>query len=171
MSVSQSVESFLHHQYWIKDGDSMPWLKSTKYDGKITVQQALPSSLDDASVEAIADANKVIIKPKNGVASLEIRFRSDGNENDQNIVALLAAVGVDHYRLIDTLTVDQGAQVFSGSIKFGDQIAGAAQWITPTSRVTPTDSIGSYVLNTHAYDRFLLVASTLATTTLYIDWR
>jgi hypothetical protein len=173
MSSAQSTESFLHHQYWVKDGDRMSWRSQEVYDGSITVQAdaADYASRDDASVEALVATKKVLIKPPNGVVSLQFRFRSDGSEDDQNVVQFLGAAGVDHYGLIDTITLTQGTQLYSGSMYFVDQIDGDADWITSSSRVTPTNSIGSYVINTHSYDRFWFVASTLATTTLYVDWR
>jgi hypothetical protein len=177
MSLAQSTEGFLHHQFWVEDGDQMHWRENNEvYGGKITTQADAAdfavTARDDAAVEALADAKKVLIKPPNGIVSLEFRFRSDGSENDQNVVEMFAAAGVDHYRLIDQLTLDQGTQVFSGSIFFVDQIAqSGTEWITSPSPVSPANSIGSYVINRHAYDRFWFVASTLATTTLYIDWR
>ncbi len=172
----KSTEPFLSHHYWFVNGDAMPWRDDEVYDGKITAQADAAdyavTNRDDAAVEALVSTKKIIVKPEKGTISLEFRFRSDGSTNDQNIIELFAAAGVDHYRHIDSLTLDQGTQVYSGSIYFADIITpSGAKWITSAYDVSPANSIGSYVINSHSYDRFWFVASTLATTTLYIDWR
>ena len=171
-----SAELYLKAHYWYEDGNEIPWLNNAKYDGQITVvadaADYAVGARDDDSVEALADTKKVIVRPKNGNVSLEFRFRSDGATLDANIVKLFAAAGRDHYRLIDTITAPQGTQIFTGSIFFADAIDNTgSKWITSAYPVSSAGSIGSYVINGHSYDRFWFVASTLATTTLYIDWR
>jgi len=179
MSTKQMSETYLTQYYWQKNGDTMPWTGGTDtYNGIITSEYAgdntapTPTERTDAIVEALAAAKKVLIKPPNGVVSIELRFRSDGTEDDANIAELYLATGVDHYRHVDQLTVTQGQQIYSTGIYFADTIASAGeQWISATSEPSPTNSIASYVLNMHAYDRLWVVASDLVTTSLYVDWR
>lgn len=185
---NQLSESYLTQQYWVKDTDRTPWLDSDAgidaiYDGKITSEYEGDNSLplvtarDDATVVALAATKKIIIMPPNGAVSLELRFRSDGSANDENVMQLFAAAGVDHYDLMAQLTVIQGAQPYSATdgIYFCDYITPATEaWITAASEIdqaTPADGIGRYVFNTHGYDRFWLVASDLVTGTVYVDWR
>jgi len=132
---------------------------------------------DDASVEALVDTKKVIIKPSNGSVTIAFRFRSDGSENDDSILQLFAASGADHYIHESQLTITQGTQIHSTGIYFCDTITAADEkWIyTPgnTTKGTPTTSngIAMYLLNTYGFDRFWFVANDLDTTTVYIDWR
>jgi hypothetical protein len=183
MSVQQMSETYLNQYRWIKDGDNIDWLPMTSehvfatYNGKITTQADAgdynATNRTDALVEALTEAKKVLIKPKNGTVSLELRFRSDGSALDDSIVQLFGAAGVDHYIHMAQLTVTQGTQIDSGSIYFCDGITPANEiWITAASELTTTNNyIGRYVFNTHGYDRFWIVANDLDTTTLYVDWR
>lgn len=185
MSLKQFSESFLSHYYWHKDGDQTPWLgENTTYAGTITAQADAAdfneSARDNASVEALSATKKVIIKPPNGTVSMELRFRADGTEDDAHILQLFASAGVDHYRWFDQLSMAQGIQVYTAdSIYFIDAItSGGEQWPSATSEPGQNDYIASYVFNTHGYDRFWIVASTLDTaggspnmSNLYVDWR
>jgi hypothetical protein len=175
----QFTEDYLSQYYWHEHGSATPWLGAgTTYDGLLTTAQAIVAvdARDDASVEAIAAANKALIKPPNGTVALELRFRSDGTSaGDQEILELYAAAGVDHYVHVDQLTIDRGTQEYSSTIFFYDTIVSAGeQWITATSELSTTSNhIGRYVINTHGYDRFLLTMTTkdANTTNLYVDWR
>lgn len=164
----------MKHYYWYKNGDRLPWLNEL-YDGVITAEgtEYTVTDRDNASVEALAAAKKVLIKPQNGTVSLELRFRSDGSANDDSIVQLFAAAGKDHYVNMAQLTVTQGTQIDTGSIYFCDGITPANEiWITAASELTGTaNDIGRYVFNTHGYDRFWIICNDLDTATLYVDWR
>ncbi len=151
-----------------------PWQSG----GTITVQQALlgASALTHAAVEALADANKVLVEIPQGWIALEMRFFSDGSANDVDVVQLYAASTSDsvpdHYRHFAQLTITVGTQEY-GSNKFHDIIAPAnEQWLTRNNEVSPANNtFGSYVMNTHAHSRILIIASTLVSTNLGIDFR
>lgn len=176
--MRQLSQVFQEQTLWNEDGGTLE--NNDTYDGDITSEYAgdntLPpvTALDDATIEALADAKKVIIRPPNGTVSLELRFRSDGNNNDVNILQLYAAAGPDHYDLMAQLSPVQGLQPHSVGF-FCDHMTPATEaWLTAASEIdqsTPADGIGRYVFNTHGCDRFLLVASDLVTTTVYVDWR
>jgi len=165
MPRQQAAQTFQEHTLWNEDGGRLE--NNTLYDGQISSEYAgdntLPpvTALDDATIEDLAAAKKVIIKPPNGIVSLELRFRSDGSNNDVNILQLYAAAGPDHYVLMAQLSVVQGAKPHSIGF-FCDHMTPATEaWITAASEIdqdTPADGIGRYVFNTHGYDRFLLVA-------------
>jgi hypothetical protein len=147
------------------------------YDGVITTQADAADfavgERDDAAVEALAAAKKVIIKLPPGIVSLELRFRSDGNENDDSIIQIFAAAGVEHYMWQDQLTVTQGTQLYSGSIYFVDTIVSAGEaWLSDTRQISPAaDHVARNVMNVHGYDRLWIVANDLDTTSLYVDWK
>ena len=181
----QKSESYLSTYHWHCDGDEIPWLQPNPgggrnvYDGKITTASTedpdyLEDARDNASVEALAAAKKIIIKLPPGIVSLELRSRSDGSESDDNVLQVFCAAGVDHYMWHDQLTFTQGTQVHTGtSIYFADTIASSDEfWMTDTRQISPTnDHVARNVMNVHGYDRLWIVASTLATTTCYIDWK
>lgn len=151
-----------------------PW----QAGGTITVQQALlgPSALTHAAVEALADNRKVLVEIPQGWIALEMRFFSDGSENDVDVVQLYAASTSDsvqdHYRHLAQLTITVGTQE-KGSNKFHDTIAPAnEQWLSRNNEVSPAnDTFGSYVMNTHAHSRILIIASTRVSTTIGVDFR
>lgn len=187
----QLSESYLSHYYWHINGEDLPVTPAfgaaqATYDGTITTQADAAdfavTARDDASVEALAAAKKVLIKPPNGVVSIELRFRFNGIDGDQHVLQLMSAAGVDFYNLIATLTIDQGTQQHTAGaagtgIWFIDKIAPSNEkWLTAQTELTDTsDHIGGYTMNMHGYDRLWIVASTLDTanagTTLYIDWK
>ena len=179
MSISQMSEVFTNQYKWVKDGDI---INGVTYDGKITIASTTPTvtERDDATIEAIADAYKVIIRPPSGTVAMEIRFRGNGTTADQHVIDVYAAAGVDHYDLVETLTIDQGTQIDTGIIYFFDTIGEAGEkWITATSALsTSTNNIGRWLVNVYGYDRFLFLATTLDLSggspnadILYIDWR
>jgi len=144
--------------------------------GSITVQQAALTATGrtDAVVEALATANKAIYYTKTRSPALEFRFRSDSDDDTAtNTLQLYASNGVDHYTRISQLVIKEGLQEYSSTIFFADGIAVTLEnWITDTKAVVPIttdDHIARYVLNTHGYDRFLFIASTRNSTTVYID--
>lgn len=189
----QLSESYLSRYYWHKNGDRVPWLYPTDgidavYNGIITTEcdaaDYAVTARDDASVEALADAKKVIIILPPGIVSAEFRFRFNGIAGDQHILEMFAAAGVDFYNHIVTLTLDQGTQQHTAGaagtgIWFIDTVAPSNEtnrWLTDRTEITDSSNhIGGYTMNMHGYDRLWFVASTLDTanagTTLYIDWK
>lgn len=172
----QLTEDYLSHKKWFRHGDKIPWRDHEAYAGKITTQAEAADyaadARDNASVEALAAAKKVIIYMPNGAVGVELSFRSDGAENVDSVIQLFASAGVDHYRHIDVLTLVQGTQVFSDGIYFVDTITSAGEtWLTATAEPSPTDSIASYSLNMHGYDRLWIVSNDLDTTSLYVDFK
>lgn len=149
-------------------------------EGAITEQYSDGSALgneerSELAVSAIATAKRVLFTVVNGTVAVEIRFRSDGNEDDENIAELYASAGADHYTRIATLTVQQGLQLYSGSIYFCDQMAATNKnWLTKAEviQTKPADNhISRFVLNPHGYSKFCIIASTLLTSSLYVDVR
>lgn len=162
---SNELESYLKQYFW-------------QSGGTITVQQALlgAAALTHAAVKTLAAANKVLIEIPQGWLAAELRFFSDGSDNDVDVVQLYAASTSDslpdHYRHFAQLTLTVGTQEY-GSNTFHDTIVPTnEQWITRNNEVSPANNtFGSYVLNTHAHSRILIIASTLVSTTLGVDFR
>lgn len=165
MTAASESEAYLKQYYW-------------QPGGSITVQQALlgASALTHAAVKSLADNKKVLIEIPQGWIALEMRFFSDGSADDVDVVQLYAAATSDsepdHYRHFAQLTITVGTQVF-GSNKFHDTIAPATeQWLTRNNEVSPANNtFGSYVMNTHAHSRILIIASTRVSTTIGVEFR
>ena len=158
-------ESYLKQYYW-------------QAGGTIISAQALlgASALTHAAVEALAAAKKVIIEIPQGWLAMELRFYSNAAANTKDVLELYAAITSDsrpdHYRHFAQLTNLVGTQVY-GSNKFIDTISPAAeQWMTRNNEVSPANNtFGSYVLNTHCHNKILVIASTLNSTTLGIEYK
>lgn len=157
------TESFLKQYFW-------------QSGGTITVQQALlgASALTHAAVKALA--NKVLIKIPQGWVAMELRFYSDAAENVSDVLQLYAAASSDskpdHYRHFAQLTNLVGTQEY-GSNKFIDTITPQSeQWITRNNEVSPANNtFASYVLNAHGHGNILVIASTLNSTTIGVDYK
>jgi len=157
-------ESYLKQYFWQAGGD-------------ITSTQALlgASALTHAAVEALDDSKKVLIDIPQGWLAFELRFDSDGLENDSDVIELYAAATSDslpdHYRHFAQLTTIVGTQEH-GTKKFIDTITPISTWHTNKGAVSPANNtFGSYVLNTHGHTNFLVIASTLNSTTFGIGYK
>ena len=157
-------ESYLKQYFWTSGGT-------------ITVQQALlgASALTHAAVEALADANKVLIKIPQGWLAGELRFYSDSANDTEDVVELYAAATSnskpDHYRWFAQLTLTNGTQEY-GSNTFHDKVVATSNWLTNKGAVSPANNtFGSYALNFHGHGRILVIASTLASTTLGVEYK
>lgn len=161
----QNVEKYLGQNFW-------------RSGGEITSQQALlgASALTHAAVKALANTKKVLIDIPQGWIAMELRFFSDGAADVDDIVQLYAAATSDskpdHYRHFAQLTIIVGTQVY-GSYKFHDTITPSnEQWITRNNEISPANNtFGSYVLNTHANSRILVIVSDLDSTLLGVEFR
>jgi hypothetical protein len=99
-----------------------------------------------------------------------IRFRTDGtNDASPNVIDMLDSRG-DFYHRTATLTITNGQQVAGTGLLFVDTI-------TPSNEDTLfdgeesnlTDYIAHYYVRTLGFDRLLFQATTLVSTTVYID--
>ncbi len=164
----------------MRAGESESYLKQYYWQsgGIITVQQALlgASALTHAAVKALANANKVLIKIPQGWLAMELRFFSDSAADTSDVIQLYAAASSDskpdHYRHFAQLTNLVGTQEY-GANKFIDTITPAnEQWITRCNEVSPANNVfGSYVLNTHGHGNILVIASTLNSTTIGVEFK
>lgn len=157
----QLQEKYLAQYYW-------------QAGGTITVRQAMlgAGALTHGAVKALADANKVLIEIPQGWIALEMRFFSDGSNNDIDIVELYAEAGEDHYRHFARLTLTVGTQE-KGSNKFHDTVVPSnEQWLSRNNEISPANNtFGAYVMNTHAHSRVLVIASTLVSGTFGVEYR
>ncbi len=164
MVVSKDKESYLKQYFW-------------QSGGSITVQQALlgASALTHAAVKALADANKILIDVPQGWLAEELRFYSDSAAGTVDVVELYAAATSDsqpdHYRHFAQVTLTVGTQE-KGSNKFHDTVVAVSNWLTNKGAVSPANNtFGSYALNNHGHGHILAIASTLASTTLFCDYK
>ena len=146
--------------------------------GSITVTNGVlaVTARDETSVDALADANKVIYEVGEGVPALEFRFRTDGSDGDDTVLEVYAKPKTggsnespEHYTRIGTLTMIQGTQD-SNSEHFIDEITVSnAEWPSGPTAITTTNEIGRVLCNTYGYEKLVFVASTRDTTTIYVD--
>ncbi len=163
----------------MKAGEKELYLKQNfwRAGGEITVQQSLlgASALTHAAVEALADANKVIIEIPQGWLAGEFRFYSDSAANTSDVIELYAAASTDskqdHYRHFATLTNLVGTQE-NGTNKFIDTISAVSQWLTNKGAVSPADNtFASFAMNFHGHGRILAIASTLNSGTIGMEYK
>lgn len=172
--IGHLSESYVKQRYWQIAEDDKGVLANT-----LSVEQALlgASALDHASVEALADANKVLINLPNGTPAVELRFVSVGTENLDDILQLYMASSTDsitdHYRHFAQLTITLGTQVYTPTQEFHDTVVAAnAEWLTTANDVSPANNtFGSYVFNTHGNNKLLVIASDLDNTSIDVHWR
>ncbi len=157
-------ESYLKQYYW-------------QTGGEITSAQALlgASALTHAAVKTLADIKKVIIEIPQGWLAAEFRLFSDSAADTEDVVELYAASTTDsepdHYRHFATLTTKVGTQE-KGSNKFIDTINAVSNWLTNKGAVSPADNtFASYAMNMHTHNKVLVIASTLNSTTLGVEYK
>ncbi len=157
-------ESYLKQYYWMTGGT-------------ITSAQALlgAAALTHAAVKALVAAKKVLIEIPQGWLAEELRWYSDSAADTIDIVELYAAStsdsNPDHYRHFAQVTLTVGTQE-NGSNKFHDTVVAVSNWITNKGAVSPADNtFGSYALNNHGHSNILVIASTLGSTTLSVDYK
>ena len=152
--------------------------------GDITSAQAAlgAGAMDDASVEALAAAKRVIWTPEKRSVALEFRFEMDGSANDTSVVECYARSNrvdssgdtqVDEYTRFDTLTITQGTQEGNtASTFFADLIAEAnTAWVSDTRLVqvaSGDNHIARLLINKHGYVKFCFIVSTLGVTTIHV---
>lgn len=129
------------------------------------------TSRSQSDIDAIADGSKIVYDlSRSKTEACLLRHRSDGSEDDQNVYEVYLGMKGDHYQRVATLTVDQGTQVDTGSIYFGDGVTPSNEKaLFDGEEQTTTNEIGLYYLRTFGFDTMVIIASTLATTTGYVD--
>jgi hypothetical protein len=147
--------------------------------GTITsAQTALgPTARDEDTVDALATTKTVIIEVPFGVPSLEIRLRADGNENDTNVLDFYAkpitegsSLDPEHYTRMFTLTGDRSTQIATTGVYFVDQfVISNNQWEAGYTVENTANEIDRLRVNTDGYEKILIICTTLATTTVYVD--
>ncbi len=124
-----------------------------------------------ATVEALGSTKIAPIKVTNGAKALLLRFKTDSSEDDTNVLQVYAARDGDSYCKIAQLTITQGQHLDTGSIYFCDTITPANEdALFDGEESSITNHIGHYYLRTLGFDRFVIFASTLNSTTVYCNW-
>lgn len=139
--------------------------------GGITVAQAVlgVTGRSQADIDVIADTTKIVFDIDTWEAVL-LRIRSDGSENDSNVLQVYLGRQGDHYMNVGQLTVLQGTQEGGNSTYFGDSITPANEkGLFDGEELSVTDEMGLYHFRTMGFDRLVIIVSTLASTTVYAD--
>lgn len=127
---------------------------------------------DVATVDALATEYTVKLSPPlPGPYAMLLRFRSDGSEDDASVLEKWSARGNDHYRRTAILTLAQGTQIDTGSIYFNDNISPSEEdgHYDAEEQNTTENRIATYYCRVFGCDRFIFIATTLASTTVYVD--
>lgn len=148
-------------------------------DNLITTQQTLPAgaNITHAVVEALADANKVIITVPNGVSAIELRFYGDDSDAGADTVELHAGATTDSltdfYRHFAQLALTMGTGQRTAALTFYDTIVPANEnWLSTMAEASPANNtFASYVFNTHGYNKFLVTVSSAISDNLYVEWK
>lgn len=157
----------------------------TTLDANLAGGTLTGANLADAVIQALADtgAKVCIYRPANGTVASEFRFSSVGGANNETVtLEVYAAAGTDVYRHVAQLTLTIGTAQHGAATKlFVDTIAEVDKvWLTTTSPISPADnSIASWALNMHGYDRIAFAVSATtgtmdggaSTDTLYVEAR
>ena len=140
-----------------------------------TAQAALGNDKSEATVNALTSTGTIIITPTNNTVSFEMRFKG-GTDDQTNVINMYAmrAEGddTDHYKLITTATLTTGTQT-DGTNLFIDTIDNSAfeKWGDDIVVLSPEgNNIASIELNTHGYSHFLIIATTLNSSSLIVDY-
>lgn len=138
----------------------------------ITVAQAVLGVTEraQADIDDLAATKKIVFDLEGYPEAVLLRIRSDGSNNDSNVLQLYYGRQRDHYLKIAQLTVLQGLQEAPDSTNFGDSI-------TPANEITlfdgeeysGSDDMGFYFLKTNGFDKLVIIVSSLASTTVYVD--
>lgn len=140
----------------------------------ITVAQAALGVTEraQANIDGLAATKKIVFDLEGSPEAVMLRVRSDGSEDDSNILELYYGRDGDHYLRVGQLVVAQGTQPGPDSTYFGDDI-------DPSGEVTLFDGeevsaegqngMGLYFVKTLGFDKLVIIASTLTSTTVYVD--
>lgn len=153
-----------------------PWILDTT--GIDTAGSALGTDKSAATVHALDDIKRISLQgPYSLTVALEFRVRANGSDGDSNVFNLYAMADPhgkgDHYTLVGTLTFTAGTQVDSNSYLFADTVSISDElWIDDVVTLSDaSDGIARVALNTQGYSDFVLIATTLGSTAVYIDYR
>lgn len=159
-----------------------PWVNV----GSMTVAEAAVSSAERSQTNMettfVAAGKACIYSPKNGQVAATFRFRTDGDEDDSNVLDVFWAcddivVNSRQYSRIGRLTILQGTQVYTAGIEYNDSITESLlKWISDTRVVQPAaadNHIAQWVINMHGVKKFafVLITKDASTTTVYVDAR
>lgn len=142
--------------------------------GSITSEEAAlgVDERDATTAEGLAAAKIVKIQPAGNVSAMLLRFRADGAADLNSVLELYASRGDDYYTRIATLTITTGTQdTGTSTIHFIDEIVATNEQalFDGEEGTTLSEYIGMYYLRTFGFDRFLLIASDLDSTAVYVD--
>jgi len=110
--------------------------------------------------------------PLPGPYAMLLRFRSDGDENDDSVLQLYAARGNDYYNRVAQLTITQGTgETDTSGVYFVDTITPAEEdgHFDAEEQNRTDNRTAHYYCRVFGCDRFLILASDLDTSTVYVD--
>lgn len=144
--------------------------------GSITTESSLAvTGRDVATVDALdVDKTVKLSPPLPGPYAMLLRFRADGNADIDSVLEKYSARGAsDHYSRVATLTILTGTQdTDTSTIHFIDEITATNEDLIYDGEeniATGDNHIATYYCRVLGNDRFVLIASDLDSTTVYVD--
>jgi len=135
----------------------------------------------ESLVDAIDGTKKVIYKVPSGTPAIEIRFRSNGNDDDDVVVFVLAKprtsgsiTDPEHYVPVCKFIMKQGCQYAENpptKCFIDDIVMTDINWPSNPVVITATAIIGRVLINTYGYEKFVFTTSVKDMGTLYVDIR
>lgn len=145
-----------------------------KNAGSLTTSQAaLSTDKSSAAVNALTSTGTLFISPTDNTVAFDLRFRGgvDGDSNVVNLYAMRAETEADHYTRIITLTLTTGTQSDGTNLFIDTLVSTNEKWGDDIVVVSDgANGIAHLELNTHGYSKFLVVATTLNSDELFVDW-
>lgn len=150
-----------------------PWSSLTA----ITSAQSAPTTdKSEATVDGYGDGTVALIQPDDGTVALDIRFKAAGSDGDSNVVDIYAVRDRvdgkdDDYTRIVTLTLTNGTQTDGTNLYIDTIVSSNEKWVDDIVVVSDAaNGIAHVALNTHGYKKFAVIATTLNSTSLTVDW-
>lgn len=145
--------------------------------GSITTAQTTPAATarSGAAIEALANCLRYQVQ--DGICGLELRFRSNADNNDTIVLDILAERKCNqpakgYYTRIATLTLTVGQQTANTGYAFIDTVVVSNESFNQEiEAVSPAgDYIGRLLMNLRGYSKLAIVATTLTSEkTVYVD--
>jgi len=139
----------------------------------ITVAQAAlgVTARAQADIDGLTTTKKIVFDLSGAKSrAVLLRIRSDGSEDDSNVLQAYLGRQGDHYFNVCQLTCVQGTQEAGNSTYFADGITPANEIaLFDGEEASVTNAMGLYFLRTFGFDKLVIIVSTLASTTVYVD--
>lgn len=143
----------------------------------ITSEQAAPTTnKSEATIDGYGDGVVAIIRPDDDGVAMDARFKVVGSDGDSNVVNIYAVRDSidgkgDDYTLMVTLALTVGTQTDDTNLYVDTIVSSNEKWIDDFVVISDAaNGIGHVSWNTQGYKKFAVIATTLGSTSLIVDY-